>query len=162
MDLVSTAAIFAGRLVTPELRANCFRLEYLVHLAVAYCEGSAHPAAELVRQSFERIGDGYCGMAEDPAEDVFVSLVNTSRGNFRIFEGIREGNGFHLQRVLNVIETMPQEPPHQRVRDCVESLLKPSDAAAGRAGLAENTLGRRRRIALYRGTRSIGRQREVG
>ena len=45
---------------------------------------------------------------EDPSEDVFVTLVNTPRGNYRIFEGISEGAGFYLQRVLNVIEKMPK------------------------------------------------------
>ena len=39
---------------------------------------------------------------EDPAEDVFASLVSTPSGNFKILEGIREANGFHLQRILNV------------------------------------------------------------
>ncbi len=80
-------------------------------------------------------------MQEDPSEDVFVALVNTPRGNFRVFEGIREGNAFHLQRVLNVIETMPAGPPYDRLRTSVESLLRISDAIAERAGVRENALG---------------------
>jgi hypothetical protein len=99
------------------------------------------PAQVFVRRSFERLGNGYCGLAEDPAEGVFVTLVNTPKGNFRVFEGIREGTGFHLQRILNVVESMPSNPPFTRIRESVECLLKLSDAVAERAGVVENTLG---------------------
>ncbi|MBZ5727766.1 MAG: hypothetical protein LAP87_22560, partial [Acidobacteriia bacterium] len=138
---VWTAASFAALLTAPELQANCYRLEYLIHLAVAYCEGKAQPTQDFVQRSFKILGDGICGMAEDPAEDVFVSLVSSSRGNFRVFEGIHEGNGFYLQRILNVVETMPPEQPFQGIRDAVEALLKLSEAVAERAGLAAGDLG---------------------
>jgi hypothetical protein len=138
---VATAASFAGLLTAPELQANCYRLEYLVHLAIAYCEGTAQPSQDLVQRSFKILGDGVCGMAEDPAEDVFVSLVSTPKGNFRVFEGIREGTGFHLQRILNVVESMPLKQPFLGIRDTVESLLKLSEAVAERAGVKEGTLG---------------------
>jgi len=126
LDPVATDASFAALLTAPGLQANCYRLEYLVHLAVAYCEGKTQPTQDLVQRSFKILGDGVRGMAEDPAEDVFVSLVSTPRGNFRVFEGIHEGNGFHLQRILNVVETMPREQPFQGIRDAVEALLRNS------------------------------------
>jgi hypothetical protein len=141
LEPIATAATFAGLLALPELQASCFRLEYLVHLAAAYCEGRMNPSRGFVRRSFEHLGGGYCGMQEDPAEDVFVALVNTPRGNFRVFEGIREGTGFHLQRILNVVENMPQDPPYVRIRDSVECLLKLSEAVAARVGVVENSLG---------------------
>src|SRR5262252_7901419 len=75
LDPIPTAASFAALLIAPELQANCFRLEYLVHLAVAYCDGKARPTQDLIQRAFKILGDGVCGMAEDPAEDVFVSLV---------------------------------------------------------------------------------------
>jgi len=141
LEPLATAATFGGLLAMPELQANCFRLEYLVHLASVYCEGRMDPSQGFVRRSFERLGNGYCGMQEDPAEDIFVALVNTPRGNFRVFEGVREGTGFHLQRILNVLERMPQATPFTRIRDSVESLLKLSDAVAARAGVIENSVG---------------------
>jgi hypothetical protein len=104
LDMIGTATTFAGLLTTPRLQANCIRIEALVHLAAAYCVGRGAPTRGLVRRSFERLGAGYCGMMEDPAEDVFATLVNTPRGNFRIFEGVREAAGFYLQRILNVVE----------------------------------------------------------
>lgn len=82
-------------------------------------------------------------MAEDPAEDLFVALVNTTSGNFRVFEGIREGNAFHLQNVLNVVEGMPTGGGFERLRACVDSLLKISEAVAQRADVRENMHGQK-------------------
>ena len=141
LEPTKTAATFAGLLTLPELQANCLRIEALVHLAAAYCEGRSAPTRGFVMRSFERVGEGYCGRMEDPAEDVFLALVNTPRGNFRIFEGIREGNGFCLQRILNVVETMPDTPACNRIRSSIDCLLKLSEAVAARAGLPENSLG---------------------
>ncbi len=141
LEPIKTATTFAGLLTLPKLQANCLRIEVLVHLAAAYCEGRSAPTKGLTKRSFERLGDGYCGRMEDPAEDVFLTLVNTPRGNFRIFDGIREGTGFYLQRILNVVESMPHSPTYDRIRSTIDCLLKLSDAVATRAGLPENSLG---------------------
>lgn len=138
---VKTASTFAGLLTIPELQANCFRIEVLTHFAIAYCQGRAAPTRAFVRRAFERIGNGYCGLMEDPAEDVFLTLVNTPFGNFRIFEGIREGTGFHLQRILNVVEGMPDRGPFTRIRNSVHSMLLLSEELAEGAGARENLLG---------------------
>ncbi|HUY85962.1 MAG TPA: hypothetical protein VMU77_02515, partial [Acidimicrobiales bacterium] len=79
---------------------------------------------------------------EDPSEDVFVTLVNSPRGNYRILEGVWEGNGFRLQRVLNVVERMPETAPFAQIRNSVYAMLALSDEIAERAGLRENLLGR--------------------
>lgn len=139
---VKAAATFGGLLLMPELQANCFRIETLVHFAVAYCRGTAAPTRPFAQRMFECLGTGYCGVMEDPAEDVFVTLVNTPRGNFRIFEGIREGTGFHLQRILNVVERMPDRSPFSRIRSCVHSMLLLSEEVAERAEVRENLVGR--------------------
>lgn len=141
MAPLEAAATFAGLLALPQLQASCLRLEVMVHIALAYAGGSSMPTGEFLRENFERMGKGYCGLAEDPAEDVFVSLVNTPRGNFRIFEGIREGNGFYLQRILDILESLGHEEPFRNIRDSAECLLKLSSAVADRAGATENLLG---------------------
>jgi hypothetical protein len=141
LDPIETAAMFGSLLAMPELQANCIRIEALVHLAVAYCEGNIPPTTYSVVQQFARLEEGYCGRMEDPAEDVFVTLVNTPRGNFRIFEGVLEGAGFHLQRILNIVEGMPNRPPFNQIRSAVAGILHLSDAVAARAGLQENSLG---------------------
>lgn len=78
---------------------------------------------------------------EDPAEDVFASLVSSSKGNFRILEGIREATGFHLQRIINIVETMPPGSPFAQIRCSTEALLRVSEMIAERLGIKENTLG---------------------
>jgi hypothetical protein len=141
LESVETAAMFGSLLAMPELQANCIRIEALVHLAVAYCEGKIAPTTYSVVQQFARLGKGYCGRMEDPAEDVFVSLVNTPQGNFRIFEGVFEGAGFHLQRILNILEGMPNRPPFDNIRAAVVGILQLSEAVAARSGQQESSLG---------------------
>lgn len=138
---IETIAAFAGLLTRPELQANCYRLEAMIHLAVAFCRGRIQPTAAVARSIFNRLGDGHCGRVEDPAENVFATLVNTASGNFRIFEGLREGTGFYLQRLLNVLGSAPPVEPFTQLRASVRCLLKLSDEVASRAGITENQLG---------------------
>ena len=56
-----------------------------------------------------------CGHMEDPSESVFVGLVDTSQGNFRIFEGLWNGTSFYLQLILDVLETAPREEAFDRM-----------------------------------------------
>jgi len=141
LDFVKTVTTFGGLLSVPELQANCFRIEVMVHLAAAYCAGSAAPTRAFVLRTFERLGAGDCGITQDPAEDVFVSLVSTPCGNFRILEGIREGTGFYLQRILNVLEHVPNGPHYIQLHESVACLLRLADDFAARSDLHENSLG---------------------
>lgn len=138
---VDAAGAVANLLAMPELQANCIRIEALIHLALTYSEGNDGFAANNVAQQFARLDKGYCGKMEDPAEDVFLSLVNTPLGNFRIFEGVLEAAGFHLQRVLNIVAGMPDGPRYAGIRRAVGAMLQLSEAVAAKAGLRENCLG---------------------
>ena len=138
---VRAASAFAGLLTQPDLQSNCLRLEVLVHLCVAECHGRRTPPASTVGQAFRAIGEGRCGRAEDPAEDVFVSNVMSERGNFRVLDGIWESGGFFLQRIVNMMERMPVEPPFHRFRASVYALLRLSDAVCDRARLYRNQRG---------------------
>jgi hypothetical protein len=115
-DRTIVAATFAGLLTEPRLQANCVRLEALVHLAMEFCEGDRSPTPQHIKRWFKFIGSGRCGRIEDPAEDVFVTNVTTPSGNHRIFEGISESAGFYLQRVLNVVATMPEDQPFKSIK----------------------------------------------
>jgi hypothetical protein len=141
LDPLESAAMFSSLLTIPGLQSNCIRIEALVHMALAYGEGRATPTSEIVEQSFRRLGDGHCGRMEDPSEDEFVTLARTSSGNFRIFEGIWEGASFHLERILEIVESMPDQEPFTHLRNAIQALLKLSDAVAERAGLREHILG---------------------
>src|SRR5882757_8242 len=138
---MATAAAFGSLLTTPQLQSNCFRIEVLVHLAIAYCQGTSAPTQEVILRAFEQLGHGFCGHMEDPAEDVFLSLVNTFQGNFRIFEGLSEGAGFYLQRILQIVSKMPASPRFEGISRRVKCLLQLSEATAGRVGVRENQLG---------------------
>ena len=71
-----------------------------------------------------------------PFEDVFVALVQTEDGNRRLREGIYESLAFHVQRVLNVMATMPAGGVYSSIRSSIGALLKLSDSVVARAGLA--------------------------
>lgn len=140
-DPLRLAATFSGLLTVPELQSNCIRLEALVHLAFALGEGSRKPNDKLIGKLFSALGNGIAGRQEDPAEDVFVSVIRTSRGNFRIFEGIWESSAFYLERVVSGIELIPPGKRYDHMREAVFALLRLSDAICERAKLARYELG---------------------
>lgn len=99
-DPLKIAAAFAALLTVPELQSNCVRLEALVQLGLAIGKGARKPLTKHLARWFAALGAGRCGLAEDPAEDVFVGLIATPRGNFRVLDGIWESGTFYLQRVV--------------------------------------------------------------
>ncbi len=140
-DPLRLAATFAGLLTVPELQSNCIRLEALVHISLAVGLGRRKPVDKVVARLFHEIGTERLGRQEDPAEDVFVSLIRSPRGNFRILEGTWESAGFDLQRVLNALERTPARPQFNHLRDTVYALLQLSEAVCARAKLERYQLG---------------------
>lgn len=140
-DPIQTAATFGGLLTVPDLQSNCYRLEVLVHLALICCRGKRKPNDRIIARAFSDIGTGVAGMQEDPAEDVFVSSIATPRGNFRLIEGCWEAAGFHVQRLVNALEPLPDAPRYNRIRASVYALLQLSDLVCERAKLQRNQLG---------------------
>jgi hypothetical protein len=141
LDPARSAAVVGSLLTLPELQANCLRIETLVHLALMVGRGRDKVSDPHVRTMFRALGNGFCGRMEDPAEDIFVGTVRTSRGNFRILEGIWEGNAFYLQHLLNVMEAMPAGSGYNQLRDDVYALLTLSDLICERARLQPHQLG---------------------
>jgi hypothetical protein len=138
---VKTAATFAGLLAQKGLQSNCLRLEILIHLSLACCEGDKGPAAQFTSHAFKVLGQSICGRLEDPAEDVFVSAIYSARGNYRILEGIWESSGFYLQRFVNIVDRLPDTGSLDRLKDSVHALLKLSDLLCERANLVRYDLG---------------------
>jgi hypothetical protein len=138
---VDTAAIFGAMLLDDRLQSNCGRLEALIHIAVAIGTGSALATQKQLSDCFNELGKGICGRTEDPAEDVFVSLVTTSEGNFRVLEGIWESGTFYLQRILDIVETFPDEESFAILRRHIFALLRLSEAVCDRANLARYSVG---------------------
>lgn len=140
-DPLRTSALFGALLMRPDLMCNGTRLEALVHLALHAGRKSNPPTAELASTCFNLLGRGRAGHVEDPAEDVFVGLITSPRGPFRILEGVWEGATFHLQRIVNIAETMPATASYDDLRDAIYGLLAISDLACERAGLQRHQAG---------------------
>jgi hypothetical protein len=145
-DPFRLAATFGALLTVPDLQSSCVRLEALVHLSVFAGAGKRKPQAKLIQRCFTALGTGDAGMMEDPAEEVFVTSVATSRGNFRVLEGIWEGAGFFLQRFLDAVERMPAGTGYDEMRASIFALLKLSDAVCERASLKRWQAGNERRL----------------
>ncbi|BBO34422.1 hypothetical protein PLANPX_4034 [Lacipirellula parvula] len=133
--------IFGSLLLNPALQSNCVRLEALVHLAVGLGRGTSLLKQDEIASCFNDLEHGECGQLEDPAEDVFVSLALTKRGNFRVLEGIWESGTFYLQRVLEIVDKMPGEGAFAQLRRSIDALLTLSEAVCQRAGLERHSIG---------------------
>lgn len=138
---LTTVSLLASLLTVPEYQSNCIRLEILVALAVVHCHGRKKAnIAEAIRW-FSLIGKSQCVAGEDPAEDVFVSLVYDSNGDYRLLEGAWESSGFYTQRVLDVIATMPDTGRFGQIKKSVRAMLIISDMVCEKAGLHRYQLG---------------------
>lgn len=99
-DAIKLAGTIGSLLAKPELQSNCYRLEVLLHMAIAQANGRKKPDSRSIARWFNLLEQGLCGRYEDPAEDVFVNSIETPEGNFRILEGLWESSGFYLQRIV--------------------------------------------------------------
>lgn len=140
-SLKRSVSLIGGMMTLPEFQASTLRLEVLQHFVVASATGILGPWRCSVRAWLNRLGDGYVGRLEDPAEDVFVSRVSYEGADHLVFEGLYEGSHFYLQRFLNVLADMPDEDPFGGIKNAVEGLLRLSNEVVKRASLAAFTVG---------------------
>lgn len=135
-----SSTAFGVLLTIPELQASSARIEAMVHLAVAYAQGTQAPSSRLAHDLYRHVGS-VAGHLEDPAEDLMIEAVRGPWGNFRVIAGLWEGGGFFLQRFVDVVAHMPEGEPFECVRRPVIGLLKLSEDVCARAGLARHVLG---------------------
>lgn len=140
-DPTVSVPLLASLLTLPEYQSHCIRLEILVALAVVHCRGRKKANITQAVRWFSLIGKSKCVMGEDPAEDVFVSLVQNGNGDYRLLEGVWEAAGFYTQRVLDVIATMPDTGQFGQIKKSVRALLVISDMVCKKAGLCRYQLG---------------------
>lgn len=133
--------LLASLLTLPQLQSHCIRLETLVALAVVHCRGRKKASINEAVFWFSEIGKSQCVLGEDPAEDVFVSIVQDREGDYRLLEGVWEAAGFYTQRVLDVIATMPDHGQFGQIKKSVRALLAISDIVCEQAGLHRFQLG---------------------
>lgn len=133
---IKSAALISGLLTLPSLQANTLRLEMLIHLIMSYSIGKKEPMVQHIQLWLNtELGATSFVYLEDPVEDVFISNVITDAGNIRIFEGIWESSDFYLQRMLNIIKTLPDEQNTRQLKREVYGILMLSEEIAARRGL---------------------------
>ena len=142
-DGFQTAEIFGWLLTVPELHGNCYRLEVLSHLALAIGSTAKKPSKSCIASWFQEHSVGTCGLMEDPPEDAFVTVVTTSYCSFRVFRGIWESAGFYLQRLINVVEEMPNQGDYVHIKSSTRALLQLSESICERADLRRYEFGQR-------------------
>ena len=135
-DPIATVARLSGLLTVPSFQANNLRLEILVHLAVAQCRGDRKPGIRTI----ENWCNGYLGSTsavgnEDPVEDVFVTNVETGKGNLRLFQGTRESNDYFAQALVDILSYSNGPARWRRLHESVVALLLICDCIAERVGL---------------------------
>lgn len=140
-SLSSTLPLLAGLLTLPEYQSNCIRLEILVELAVLHCRGKKKAKIGTAVRWYKQIGTCRCVFGEDPAEDVFVTLVHNDQGNYRLLEGVWENAGFYTQCFSEIVETLPEYEPFLPLRRTFRALLKISEEICERSGLERYQLG---------------------
>lgn len=141
LDPIRTAAAYGALLIEPALQGSCLRLEALVHMALNVGATARKPTGDILAKLFSEIGKGSLGSAESEAESLFVGLIRTRRGDFRVLEGSWVGSSFNLQRVVDVVDAMPKGARYAGIVEGLYALLKLSDLACERAKLRRYTPG---------------------
>lgn len=139
---IKSAAMISGLLTEPSLHANTIRIELLIHLIIAYGSGIQKVKFRQIKSWLnQKLGSTMFSKMEDPVEDVFISNVTTKYGNVRIFEGIWESSDFYLQRIYNIIQTLPDELNTRILISEVHALLRLSEEIASRRRLDRFIMG---------------------
>jgi len=126
-DPASVIPLLAGLLTIPEYQSNCIRIEILIALAVTHCRGNKSANFRYVINWYSLLGRSECVSGEDPAEDVFVTLVQHDKRDYRLLEGVWESAGFYTRRVLDVVDSMPDDEVCLSIKRSVRALLIVSD-----------------------------------
>ena len=130
-----TVALMASLLTLPDHQPQRLRLELLVALSLMHCKGKKVATAEDAARWFTSIGDSSSVYGEDPAEDVFVSVVGNDRGNHLVLEGIWEAAGFYCQCLVDVVSAMPPTAKYRPIKRQVQALLSLSNLVCERSKL---------------------------
>ncbi|MFV1442131.1 hypothetical protein VXL47_05520 [Phaeobacter sp. JH20_30] len=138
---VNCLRIIGAMMTIPELQANHYRLEVLIHLVFLHAEGKSRPTPANITAWFNALDKGTCGRQEDATEDVFVAPVTFEGRQYRLFEGSAEGNGFHTQMFLTILQDMPNGGRYTMMKNGVRSILVLSELIAERFGVPPYYVG---------------------
>ncbi len=140
-DPQAAVALIAGLMTVPKYQSNCLRLELLAILAWRHCKGKKRANIGQVVRWFNMIGKSRSACGEDPAEDVFSSLVMGEDVDFRIIEGLWESAGFYTQIVYDIVQTMPDNGHWATIKKRVNAILMVSEIVCENANVSRYQLG---------------------
>lgn len=140
-EVSSSIALLSGLLTEPDYQSTVLRLELLIALTFVHARGDDQPSLEDSARWFATIGESHASCGEDPAEDVFVTLVTNTCESFLLLEGIWESAGFYTQCVLDLLAGMPDATNYNRLRNEVRAFLVVSDLVCQQAGLSRYQVG---------------------
>jgi hypothetical protein len=132
-DKLRALGLVSSMLLFPKFHANNFRIERLLHLLIAGCRGTQFPTTRDLRRwlnEYEPVASRR--MLEDPPEDTFIGKVTTPLGDYRLYGGLWESHCFFLQRILNVIQTLPANLAGPSLIRPIYALLSISEEIARR------------------------------
>ena len=135
-DAKSAIPQLGALLTVPDLQANTVRLETLVHLAVAHCQGhNCLGVTQIDEWLNNHLDNNGIASLEDPIEDVFVANVGTPEGNLRVFNGIWHSNDYFVQIIIDTLCDSKMARECRALLVPVFALLALSDRVAERVGL---------------------------
>ena len=127
-----------------ESHGNC-SIEALIHLAAYACQGDRKPGQRQLREWLNVViyNDPITEL-EVPAEDVFVSNVDTWFGNARLFDGRWRNNAEYVRACVETLLRIADHSWAVQALGHVVALLRVSEAMAERAGVARYSRTRSR------------------
>lgn len=133
LHLVQT---LSGLLTLPENQVATYRIEALIHLALASCRGEQIPSSAQIREwlNDELLHDPI-GRGEKPVEDVFATVVPAWGGGVVLLEGSWIDNGYYLQNLMAALLRLSDEEWAKAAFHHVMALLQIARGVSERAGV---------------------------
>lgn len=132
-DKTSSANLVAGLLTLPDFYANTLRIEVMVHLCVRFCNGSEVAKKGDLRRWFNILGrDCWLADMEDPIEDVYVSVIMSKWGSYRVYSGLLADGDYILNDLIGFLSEKGVPTFMSDGIGAVVSILKISDAIINR------------------------------
>lgn len=99
---IHTASIFSSLLLNPNYQSSQYRLEKAISICLSFCLGDKKPDYDLVKFILDKSTELF-SMMEDPAEDVFISILWFEDEPYKVSTGLWEGDIYQAQIFLDFI-----------------------------------------------------------